>query len=180
MRKWAGRDCAVTSTIGSKGGDDGDAEIAPSLANETPSMPDASTPSTKPSAPRMPTAEPAIRTIAMPADTNPAGDIFGGWLMCQMDLAAGNAAAKISRGRCVTIAVEGMIFLSPVRVGDEVTVWAELIRRGRSSMTFEVSAWRRPRDGYDYTCVTHASFTFVALDAEGRPRKVPDDGVINA
>jgi acyl-CoA thioesterase YciA len=138
-------------------------------------MSDEQTASSKPATQRMPTSEPAIRAIAMPADTNPAGDIFGGWLMCQMDLAAGNAAAKMARGRCVTVAVEGMNFLSPVRVGDEVTVWAELIRRGRSSMTFEVSAWRRPRDGNERTCVTHASFTFVALDDEGRPRKLPDD-----
>jgi acyl-CoA thioesterase YciA len=138
-------------------------------------MSDEQTASSKSATERMPTSEPAIRAIAMPADTNPAGDIFGGWLMCQMDLAAGNAAAKLSRGRCVTVAVEGMTFLSPVRVGDEVTVWAELTRRGRSSMTFEVSAWRRPRDGNERTCVTHASFTFVALDAEGRPRKLPDD-----
>ncbi|MFA5950541.1 MAG: acyl-CoA thioesterase [Hyphomicrobium sp.] len=121
-----------------------------------------------------PTSEPAIRTIAMPADTNPSGDIFGGWIMCQMDLAAGNAAAKVARGRCATVAVEAMTFLSPIRVGDEVTVWAELVRRGNSSMRFEVSAWRRPRDGDERTCVTHAIFTFVALDADGRPRPLPD------
>jgi len=126
----------------------------------------------------MPTSEPAIRTIAMPADTNPAGDIFGGWLMCQMDLAAGNAAAKIARGRCVTVSVEGMTFLSPVRVGDEVTVWAELERQGRTSMTFDVSAWRRPRYGAETICVTHASFTFVALDERGRPRPLPGDDVL--
>ena len=68
-----------------------------------------------------------IRTIAMPSDTNPAGDIFGGWLMSQMDLAAGNAAARRARGRCVTVAVDGMAFHSPVQVGDEVSVYADLI-----------------------------------------------------
>ena len=120
-----------------------------------------------------PPGEPAIRTIAMPADTNPAGDIFGGWLMSQMDLAAGNAAARRARGRCVTIAVESMKFVEPVRVGDEVTVWAELQRVGRTSMSFHVSAWRRARTGDAMSKVTDALFTFVALDAEGRPRIIP-------
>ncbi len=120
-----------------------------------------------------PTEEPAIRTIAMPADTNPAGDIFGGWLMAQMDMAAGNAASRLSRGRCATIAVEAMSFLSPVKIGDEVTVWAPLVRTGRTSMTFDVQAWRRPRDGEHQTCVTRAQFTFVALDQHGRPRALP-------
>ncbi|WP_045836892.1 acyl-CoA thioesterase [Hyphomicrobium sp. 99] len=122
----------------------------------------------------MPTGDPVIRTIAMPADTNPAGDIFGGWIMSQMDLAAGNAAARISQGRCATVAVEGMSFHSPVKVGDELTVWARLIKRGRSSMTFDVQAWRRPRDREAQTCVTRAHFTFVALDDNGRPRPLPD------
>jgi acyl-CoA thioesterase YciA len=121
----------------------------------------------------IPPGEPVIRTIAMPADTNPAGDIFGGWIMSQMDLAAGNAAARLSKGRCVTVSVEGMSFHSPVKVGDEVTVWAILTKRGRTSMTFEVQAWSRPRDGETHTCVTHAHFTFVALDDNGRPRPLP-------
>src|SRR5271168_2388660 len=93
-----------------------------------------------------PSGDPVIRTIAMPADTNPSGDIFGGWIMSQMDLAAGNAAARISQGRCATVAGEAMSFHNPVRVGDELTVWARMIKRGRSSMTFDVQAWRRPRD----------------------------------
>lgn len=126
--------------------------------------------------PPLPQDEPVIRTIAMPADTNPAGDIFGGWLMSQMDLAAGNAAARLSRGRCATVAVEGMTFMSPVLVGDEVTLWAILHRRGRTSMTFDVQAWRRPRDGETIACVTRAMFTFVALDDEGRPRPIPPNG----
>ncbi|MBH0237412.1 acyl-CoA thioesterase [Methylobrevis albus] len=119
-----------------------------------------------------PNIEPAIRTIAMPADTNPAGDIFGGWLMAQMDLAAGNAAARRARGRCATVAVEAITFVSPVRVGDEVTVWAELVKTGRTSMSFHVSAWRRPRESDRITKVTDADFTFVALDSDGRPRPV--------
>lgn len=121
-----------------------------------------------------PLGEPAIRTIAMPADTNPAGDIFGGWLMSQMDLAAGNAAARRARGRCATVAVDSMVFVNPVKVGDEVTVWTELVRVGRTSMSFRVAAWRRARDGDAIAKVTDAVFTFVALDAEGHPRPVPD------
>ena len=77
--------------------------------------------------------EAVIRTIAMPADTNPAGDIFGGWLMSQMDLAAGNAAARRARGRCATVAVEGIAFHSPVHVGDEISVYADLADVGRTS-----------------------------------------------
>lgn len=120
-----------------------------------------------------PTGDAALRTIAMPADTNPSGDIFGGWLMAQMDMAAGNAASKLAEGRCATVAVEGMAFLSPVSVGDEVSIWATLVRKGRTSLTFDVSAWRRPRTGSACHPVTEAEFTFVALDENGRPRPLP-------
>ncbi|MCQ4162699.1 acyl-CoA thioesterase [Roseomonas sp. GC11] len=114
-----------------------------------------------------------IRTIAMPADTNPAGDIFGGWLMAQMDLAAGNAATRHARGRCATVAVEAITFHSPVRVGDEVSLYADILSTGRTSMRIRVQAWRRERDN-DYTNrVTEAVFTFVALDSTGRPRPIP-------
>ncbi len=108
----------------------------------------------------------------MPADTNPAGDIFGGWLMCQMDLAAGAAAARYARGRCATVAVETIQFRSPVKVGDEVAVWAELLTVGRSSMRFGVSVWRRTHDSDVAIKVTDAVFVFVALDPEGKPRPV--------
>jgi acyl-CoA thioesterase YciA len=117
--------------------------------------------------------EAVIRTIAMPADTNPAGDIFGGWLMSQMDLAAGNAAARRARGRCATVAVEGIAFRSPVHVGDEISVYADLADVGRTSMKFKVEAWRRSRDGDVEIKVTEAIFVFVALDSGGRPRPVP-------
>ncbi len=119
-----------------------------------------------------PTSEPAIRTIAMPGDTNPAGDIFGGWLLSQMDLAAGSVAARHARGRCATIAVDKIVFVEPVKVGDEVSVYAMLVSTGRTSMQFEVTAWRRRRDGEDVRKVTGAVFTFVALDLEGRPRAI--------
>lgn len=117
--------------------------------------------------------EPVIRTIAMPADTNPSGDIFGGWLMAQMDLAAGNAAARKARGRCATVAVDGMVFHRPVMVGDEVSLYAEILRVGRSSLNIRVEAWRRSRDGDERFKVTQATFTFVAIDDTGRPRPVP-------
>jgi acyl-CoA thioesterase YciA len=122
-----------------------------------------------------PDRPPQIRTIAMPADTNPAGDIFGGWLMAQMDLAAGNAAARRARGRCATVAVEGMTFLSPVKVGDEVSLYAEVVHIGRTSIRIAVEAWRRCREFDDTRRVTHAVFTFVALDAAGQPRPVPPE-----
>lgn len=115
---------------------------------------------------------PAIRAIAMPADTNAAGDIFGGWLMSQMDLAAGNVAARVARGRCATVAVDGMTFHEPVKVGDEVTVYADVVKIGRTSILMQVDAYRRKRDDDRRVRVTSARFTFVALDDEGRPRPV--------
>ena len=84
-----------------------------------------------------PPGSPTIRTIAMPADTNPAGDIFGGWLMAQMDLAAGNAASRRARGRCATVAVEAMTFHLPVHVGDEVSLYARVLSVGRGQVTLE-------------------------------------------
>ncbi|MFG6083710.1 acyl-CoA thioesterase [Paracoccus litorisediminis] len=115
---------------------------------------------------------PTIRTIAMPADTNPAGDIFGGWLMSQMDLAAGSVAALTARGRSATIAVEGMKFHRPVKVGDEVSLYAEIVHIGRTSMRIHVEAWRRQRESEITQQVTEATFTFVALDETGAARPV--------
>ncbi len=114
----------------------------------------------------------AILTTAMPADTNPSGDIFGGWLMSMMDLAAGNVAARVSRGRVATIAVDGMLFLTPVQVGDEVSVYAKLLSVGRTSMKMKIDAYRRPRESLEKTRVTEGVFTFVAIDETGRPRPV--------
>jgi len=125
-----------------------------------------------------PTGNPTIRTIAMPADTNPAGDIFGGWLMSQMDLAAGAIAAFTSGGRSATIAVDGMIFHRPVKVGDEVSLYASLIKVGKTSMTIHVGAWRRPREARFIEKVTEANFVFVALDSDGKP--IPVEHLPNA
>jgi len=122
--------------------------------------------------PALPAGEPAVRVVAMPADTNPYGDIFGGWLMSIMDSAAGTVAARYSRGRAVTIAVDGMTFHRPVKVGDVVSVYADVVSVGRSSMKIDVSAWRRIRAGEDTDRVTHATFTFVAIGEDGRPRVI--------
>jgi acyl-CoA thioesterase YciA len=118
-------------------------------------------------------ADLAILTIAMPTDTNPSGDIFGGWLMSQMDLAAANVANKRARGRCATVAVDSFHFLTPVHVGDEVSVYARIFHTGRTSMKLNVEAYRRERHGDEKIKVTEADFTFVALDDEGRPRPLP-------
>ncbi|GBD49279.1 acyl-CoA thioesterase [Methylopila sp. Yamaguchi] len=123
---------------------------------------------------RLPNTDPVIRTIAMPADTNPAGDIFGGWLMAQMDLAAGNVAARIARGRCATIAVDQMTFLSPVLVGDEVSFYGTVVKRGRTSIRIRIEAWRRKRDEDEMRRVTEATFTFVAIDEDRKPRPLPE------
>jgi acyl-CoA thioesterase YciA len=109
----------------------------------------------------------------MPADTNPAGDIFGGWLLAQMDLAAGSAATRRARGRCATVALDAMAFLKPVFVGDEVTLYAKVTKVGRTSLQIRVDAWRRARAEEASERVTEATFTFVALDEERRPRPVP-------
>lgn len=116
-----------------------------------------------------------IRTIAMPADTNPAGDIFGGWLMSQMDLAAGNMAARVAQGRTATVSVQAMQFLQPVKVGDEVTLYATLVNVGRTSIRVHVDVWARPRQSDNGQKVTDADFVFVALDRNGAPRPVFED-----
>ena len=116
--------------------------------------------------------EPVIRVTAMPADANAYGDIFGGWLMSLMDMGAGLVAARHSRGRAVTVAMDGMQFHLPVKVGDEVSVYARLEREGRSSMSIAIEAWRRHRHEDEEVKVTEAIFTFVAVDEAGKPRPI--------
>jgi acyl-CoA thioesterase YciA len=118
-------------------------------------------------------SEPVIRTVAMPYDTNPAGDVFGGWLMSLMDMAAGTVAARHARSRCATVAVDAMAFKRPVKVGDEVSLYGTLLSVGRTSMRIKVEAFRRERAGDDREQVTDAVFVYVALDEEGQPRSVP-------
>ncbi len=121
----------------------------------------------------VPTGHPTIRVIAMPADANPSGDIFGGWLMGQMDLAASSIASRRARGRASTVAVDGMSFLSPVTVGDEVSLYAALESEGRTSMKIHVEAWRRVRSSDETQKVTDATFTFVAIGPDGKSRALP-------
>ncbi|MFX0537017.1 acyl-CoA thioesterase [Ornithinimicrobium sp. Y1847] len=119
-----------------------------------------------------PTTAPMIRVTAIPAHTNVYGDIFGGWLMSQMDLAASSVASLHARGRAVTVSVESMSFHRAVFVGDEVSVFAELTSVGRSSMKADVQAWARNRHEDEANLVTRAEFTFVAISADRRPRPV--------
>ena len=111
----------------------------------------------------------------MPRDANAYGDIFGGWLMGLMDSGAGLIAARHSKGRAVTVAMDGMQFHLPVKVGDEVSIYAELLRIGRSSMTIATEAWRRERTSETPEKVTQATFTFVAIDDRGRPRVIEQE-----
>lgn len=120
----------------------------------------------------LPDREPAIRVTAMPADANVYGDIFGGWLMGHMDLAAGSVASRHAHGRAVTVAMDGMQFHAPVKVGDEVSVYAALEKVGRTSMTIAVEAWARDRHADEGRRVTQARFVFVAVDADGKARAV--------
>jgi acyl-CoA thioesterase YciA len=117
--------------------------------------------------------EPAVRTLAMPADTNPSGDIFGGWVLAQMDLAAGIVAAQRAQGRVATAALDGMSFHKPVYVGDLVSCYAKVVRVGRSSMTIQVDTFVLRRRAGDEVKVTEGRFTLVAIDEEGRPRPLP-------
>ncbi|NEU11935.1 acyl-CoA thioesterase [Methylobacterium sp. BTF04] len=113
-----------------------------------------------------------VRTSAMPADTNANGDIFGGWVMSQMDQAGGIAGVDRTQGRVVTVAVDAMTFIRPVRVGDVLCVYTRIGKIGRTSMKIEVEAWARRFRTQTREKVTEATFTFVAIDDEGRPRPI--------
>ena len=115
---------------------------------------------------------PLIRVTAMPADTNPYGGVFGGWLMSQMALAAGSLASRHSRGKAVVVAADELRFPGAPRVGDEISVYAELAEQGRSSMKIGVEAVARERDGTREFAVASGKFTFVALDKHDRPRNI--------
>lgn len=113
-----------------------------------------------------------IRTLAMPADTNPAGDIFGGWVMSQMDMAGAIAAVEHAKGRVVTVAVEAMTFIAPVKVGDVLCVYTSLDRIGTTSITIAVEAWVRRNRVEDRVKVTNGRFVYVALGEDGRKRAI--------
>ena len=123
-----------------------------------------------------PKGEVAIMTVAMPADANPMGDIFGGWLLSQMDIAGGVAASARAKGRTATIGIKEMEFHKPVKVGDRLTCYCDIVRIGRTSLTIAIEAWTT--NHYRQTAptkVTEGVFTYVALDEDGKPRPVPDN-----
>jgi acyl-CoA thioesterase YciA len=120
-----------------------------------------------------PRGEITIQTIAMPADSNANGDIFGGWLMAQMDLGGSVLARRRARGRVATVAVDGMVFHKPVKIGDVLAIHSVLEREGRTSMKVAVEAWITRMPAGDHMQVTKAVFTFVAIDEAGKPRVLP-------
>ena len=123
-----------------------------------------------------PKGELVIQTIAMPKDTNRNGDIFGGWLISQMDLGSAILAAKVAKARVVTVAIEGMSFLHPVRVGDTVACYASVEKIGRTSMKIPVDVWVTRYMTGEQLRVTHGVFTYVAVDNEGKSVPVKRDG----
>jgi acyl-CoA thioesterase YciA len=120
-----------------------------------------------------PQGELTIQTLAMPANTNANGDIFGGWIVSQMDLAAGVLAKKIALGRVATVAIHSMTFLKPVHVGDLISCYVTLVKQGNTSMTMSVEVWALPATQIVPYKVTEGVFVFVAIDDNGKPRQVP-------
>lgn len=120
-----------------------------------------------------PSGELALQTVAMPADTNPRGDIFGGWLVSQMDLAAAIVAMKETRGRVATVAIHGMSFLAPVHVGAVVSCYSEIVDRGYASMKILIEVWINHPTDFTPIKVTEGEFVFVAIDGQGRTRRIP-------
>ena len=136
-------------------------------------MSDASTSSSTP--PATPQGELVIRTIAMPKDTNSNGDIFGGWLLSQMDLGGAILARNVAHSRVATVAIDAMSFLNPVYVGDIVSCHAAHEKTGRTSMRIAVEAWAQRHKGGEHVRVTRGTFTYVALDDQGRSQPVQRD-----
>jgi len=122
---------------------------------------------------RAPNGNLTVQTVAMPADTNSGGDVFGGWVVSQMDIAAGTTAIDRAQGRCATVAIEALRFHAPVLVGDLFSVFTEITKTGRTSITMHVEAWvRRQRTG-ERILVTEGDFTFVAIESSGVTRVLP-------
>ena len=120
-----------------------------------------------------PPYEPSIRAVPMPADANANGDIFGGWVLAQMDIAGGQVALERAQGRVVTVAVTGMTFHQPVMVGDEVSFYGEIAKIGRTSIAVKIEAWVRRGLERDRIKVTEGLYTYVAIGPDRRPRPVP-------
>ena len=119
-----------------------------------------------------PRGELSLRTLAMPADTNPSGDIFGGWLLSQMDIAGALVANQIAQGRVATIAVDSMVFHLPVYVGDVVCCYAETLKTGRTSLTMLVQVWVLRQNSTSRHKVTEGEFTYVSIDADRKPKPI--------
>ncbi len=128
----------------------------------------------------VPRGDLASRVLAMPTDTNPKGDIFGGWIMSLMDMAGKMSATIVANGRVVTVAVDRIVFRQPVQVGDVVCCYTEIVRTGRSSITLSIEVWAMRQGKGDRLKVTDATFTFVAVDEEGRPRALPPTSSFSA
>ncbi len=117
--------------------------------------------------------QPALRVVPMPADANQNGDIFGGWIMAQVDIAGGVVAARLARGRVATVAVNAFVFKQPVQIGDVLSFYAEVVRTGRSSITINVEVFaERGRADTRVVKVTEATLTYVAIDGNGKPRPI--------
>jgi acyl-CoA thioesterase YciA len=125
---------------------------------------------------KKPHGELTLRTLAMPSDANAAGDIFGGWVMAQMDLACGIRAAERAKGRVVTAAVKEMSFAKPMKIGDTLCIYSHIDHVGRTSMVLKVEAWAQRYLSDVMEKVTHADFVMVALDRDGKPSPVPPEG----
>jgi acyl-CoA thioesterase YciA len=127
-----------------------------------------------PAAEALPDKQPALRVMPMPADANQNGDIFGGWIMAQVDVAGATLAGRIARGRIATVAVKEFIFKQPVLIGDLLSCYAELVRLGTTSVTVKVEVYaERGREDRKVVKVTEATLTYVAIDMSGRPRPIP-------
>jgi acyl-CoA thioesterase YciA len=120
-------------------------------------------------------SEPLIRVTAMPADTSPYGGVFGGWLMGQMGLACGSFASRRTRGKAILVAADAIKFPGAMAVGDELSVFVELLKQGRTSLRVKAEAIARQSDGDLETAVAEGEFTFVALDEAGKPREIAND-----
>jgi len=117
--------------------------------------------------------DPIVRTVPQPADMNGNGDIFGGWVLSQMDVAGGSLAARVARGRVATVAITAMTFVQPIKVGDMVSIYGTVAKIGRTSVTIDLETIVQRRHESDEIKVTHGTFVFVAIDDEGKPRLVP-------
>ena len=124
--------------------------------------------------------EPLIRVTAMPADTNPYGGVFGGWLMGQMGLACGSFASRRTRGKAILVAADSIKFPGAMAVGDELSIYVDLLKAGRTSLRLKAEAIARERDGEAETLVAEGEFTFVALDENGKPRAIAAEDKANA